>query len=97
MAYKGTPLQTGRVISRAVNLTFRITNAKEQFEEVQAITRAITHALMMLRILNLAYKAYMVGLPFIGWAMLGVTVMTEAYMISQEFTAKEEYNARSPS
>ena len=97
MAYKGTPLQTGRMISRAVNLTFKITNAKEQFAEVQAITRAITHALMMLRILRLAQKATMAGFGPLGWAMLGITSVTEAYMLGMEFTAKEEYNARSPS
>ena len=89
-------LKEARVISRAVNLTFKITNAKEQFAEVQAITKAIAHAIMMLRILRLAQKATMAGFGLYGFAMLGVTVAAEAYMISQEFTAKEEYSARSP-
>jgi len=89
-----SPLRTGWTISRIVNLTFRMTNAKEQFEEVQMITKAIAHAIMMLRILRLAWKAYLGTLGPIGWMMLGVTAMTEVWMISQEFTPKEEYGAR---
>jgi len=95
---RGTPLAGGRVIQRAVNLTFRMTNAKEQFEEVRMITRAIAHAIMMLRALRLAHKVTMLAMggvisPYY-LAMFGVTAMTEVFMISQEFTPKEEYGAR---
>jgi len=91
-----TPLRGAWTVSRAVNLTFRITNARQELEEVQKITRAIAHAIMMLRILRLGWKAWLGALGPVGWAMLGVTAATEAYMISLEFTAKEELDGRGP-
>ena len=81
-------------VVRIVNLSFKLSGIKDETNAVQELTKAANQAITAIRIAKLAWAAFTVGIGPAGWIMLGASVLGEADVIRQEFTAKEEVGAR---
>ena len=84
----------GRTVNRLINLTFKLSGVKDQQASVQQLTSSISEAMRAMRLMQLSAMAIEGSLGPLGWASLGIGVLTQAALIKSDFTSTESVNAR---